>query len=70
MKRHPFDPVSFVFGAGLLALAAAVLAGEEARLLGTWLFPTIAIGIGVMLLAAGWQSQRTRGGASGDDATA
>lgn len=70
MKRHPFDPISFVSGAALLALGAIVLAGDDPGLLGTWLVPVMVIGVGVLLLAAGWQSQRRRDDGSGDEATA
>ena len=71
MKRHPFDPVSFVFGALLLALGLAVLAGDTTRLLGAWLAPAVIIGIGALLLFLGWQSSRPdRVDASDDEADA
>ena len=71
MKRHPFDPVSFVFGALLLALGLAVLAGDTTRLLGAWLAPALIIGLGALLLSLGWQSSRPdRVDASDDEADA
>ena len=65
MKRHPFDPISFIFGALLLALGLVVLAGDTTRLLGAWMAPAVIIGLGMLLLFIGWQSSRT----NGDDAS-
>jgi hypothetical protein len=66
MKRHPFDPISFVSGALFLALGLLVFAGEAARVLsGTWLAPAAIIALGLLLLVAGWRSSR-----SSDDAPA
>lgn len=67
MKPHPFDPVSFIFGALLLGLGLLILAGEEARLLSAWLAPAVIIGLGLLLLIAGWQYSRTSGGTASDD---
>ncbi len=66
MKRHPFDPISFIFGA-LLALGLVVLAGDTTRLLGAWLAPAVIIGLGMLLLFIGWQSSRTNGGDASDN---
>lgn len=62
MNRHPFDPISFMFGALLLVTGSLVLAGDTARLLGTWLAPAVIIGLGLLLLIVAWQSSRTGDG--------
>jgi len=67
MKRHPFDPISFIFGALLLALGLVVLAGDTTRLLGAWMAPAVIIGLGMLLLFIGWQSSRTSGGDASDN---
>ena len=59
MKRHPFDAVSFIFGAVLLAIGVLVAAGDTPRLLGAWLVPAFVIGLGLLLLLVAWQSSRT-----------
>ena len=60
MKAHPFDALSFVFGVLLLGVGVLVAIGESASELSTWLPPTAIIGLGALLLFAGWQSSRTR----------
>lgn len=68
MKPHPFDPISFIFGALLLALGVLIVAGEASRLVSAWLAPTLIIGLGVLLLIAAWHSSRTSdGGAAGEE---
>jgi hypothetical protein len=67
MKRHPFDPISFIFGALLLALGLAVLAGDTTRLLGAWMAPAVIIGLGALLLFLGWQSSRPTAADASDD---
>ena len=68
MKRHPFDPISFIFGAGLLTLGVVVVAGEASQLLTAWLLPAVMIGLGLLLLMVGWRSSRTSGDPRGDEA--
>jgi putative effector of murein hydrolase LrgA (UPF0299 family) len=58
MKRHPFDAVSFTFGAILVAIGAFVAAGDTPRLLGAWVVPAFVIGLGLLLLLVAWQSSR------------
>jgi cytochrome c biogenesis protein CcdA len=58
VKRHPFDAVSFIFGAVLLAIGVLVAAGDTPRLLGAWLVPAFVIGLGISLLLVAWQSSR------------
>jgi cytochrome c biogenesis protein CcdA len=59
VKRHPFDAISFIFGAVLLAIGVLVAAGDTPRLLGAWLVPAFVIGLGLLLLLVAWQSSRT-----------
>jgi len=61
MKRHPFDALSFVFGALFLLLGLLVIAGDATRLLSAWLAPAAIIGLGMLLLFVGWQSTRASG---------
>jgi hypothetical protein len=69
VKRHPFDAVSFIFGAVLVVIGVFVAAGDTPRLLGAWLVPALVIGLGLMLLLVGWQSSRTAdSGSSADEA--
>lgn len=69
MKRHPFDALSFVSGAIVLAIGALILAGDGAETLSTWLAPASIIGLGAALLFIGWQSSRgTDPDVSADDA--
>ena len=68
MKAHPFDAVSFISGAFLLAIGLLVVGGDIAQRLGTWLAPAIIIGLGLLLLVAGWSSSRaSRRGVSGEE---
>jgi hypothetical protein len=59
MKAHPFDALSFIFGVLLLGIGLLVAAGESASQVSAWLPPTVIIGLGALLLFAGWQSSRT-----------
>ena len=59
MKRHPFDALSFVSGAIVLAIGVLILAGESADALSAWLAPAGIIGLGALLLFIGWQSTRS-----------
>ena len=69
MNRHPFDALSFTFGAVLLAIGVLVAAGDTPRLLEAWLVPAFVIGLGLLLLLVGWQSSRTPdAGGSADEA--
>lgn len=69
MKRHPFDTLSFIFGALFLLVGLLVLAGDATQMLSAWLAPAVIIGLGMLLLFVGWQSTRTSDGdAPGDEA--
>jgi hypothetical protein len=62
MRRHPFDPVSFVFGVAFTALAVTGLAGVRLRLPEdlTLAGPValVVLGLLVLLLAARPREQR------------
>jgi hypothetical protein len=50
VRRHPFDPVSLVFGLAFAAAAVIVLAGGELVDDGQFLLPATLLGLGVALL--------------------
>jgi hypothetical protein len=50
VRRHPFDPVSLVFGLAFAAAAIIVLAGGELVDDGQILLPATLLGLGVALL--------------------
>ena len=56
MKTHRFDPISFVFGLGFVALAAVFALPDEPweiffdRLTFGWVWPVLVIGAGLALL--------------------
>lgn len=58
MKRHPFDAISFTFGAALLAIGVLVSVGQVPWLFGEWLVPALIMGGGVLLLLAGRRVSR------------
>jgi hypothetical protein len=58
MKLHRFDAVSFVFGALFVSIGLLVMLGETSTLLSGWLVPAVVIGLGIVILAAAWQSSR------------
>ncbi len=68
MERHPFDPISFFFGAVFVVVAAWVGLADsplwqfEAR----WLWPGALIGLGVLLFGS-VIARLGEGGATRDD---
>jgi hypothetical protein len=55
MKRHPIDPLSFVFGAFFLVVGVIfLLGGDASRLHVAWFWPTVlgVTGVGLMALTA------------------
>lgn len=53
MKRHKFDPLSFVFGIILLLIAAAAIGNESLRWdLNAWVVPAAVLVLGIGLLAS------------------
>ena len=61
MTRHDTDLVSLAFGLLFAAIGLGILADARFAVSWAWLAPAIAIGFGVILIAAGW---RRRGPAS------
>ncbi|MFO7701174.1 MAG: hypothetical protein R6W79_11290, partial [Acidimicrobiia bacterium] len=54
MKRHAFDPISFVFGILLVAMAAGAVWNDQVDWnIGVWIFPTAVLVLGIGLLASG-----------------
>lgn len=54
MTRHPLDFVSLAFGVLFGIVGLVMLAGEQLALSWEWLAPATAIGLGAILIAAGW----------------
>ncbi|MDJ0923141.1 MAG: hypothetical protein QNJ77_01160 [Acidimicrobiia bacterium] len=54
MKRHPFDPVSFIFGVLFLAVGIPMMFSERGFVLfeGRWVAPAVLIVAGAVVLAA------------------
>jgi hypothetical protein len=55
MPRHATDLVSLAFGLLFAAIGAVLLADERLGFSWEWLAPGIAIGLGAILIAAGWR---------------
>lgn len=53
MDRHPFDPVSFVFGVLFCAAGLIVLSGGSITDEGAVLLPAALIGLGVAVMLRG-----------------
>ena len=66
MKRHPFDPVSFVFGVLFLGVGLPLMMSDTdfSFVDGTWLFPAFLIFAGVVILVTARGSKTPR-----DDST-
>lgn len=60
MKRHPFDPVSFIFGLLFLGFAAPLLfSNADFNFLDrTWVFPTFLVVAGLIVLISAKNSSR------------
>lgn len=53
MKRHAFDPISFVFGALLMAMAAGAVWNDQIDWnIGVWILPAAVLVLGIGLLAS------------------
>ena len=52
MKRHAFDPLSFVFGLLFVGVSLPLLYSDSyfSLLKGTWIFPALLIFAGVVVL--------------------
>jgi hypothetical protein len=65
MRRHGFDPLSFVFGAIFLLMAAGAVWNDQIEWdLGLWLLPAAVLVLGIGLLASALR------GTTHDEATA
>lgn len=55
MRRHAFDPASFILGLVLTGVAVAYLVAEaqDRTVDGAWVLPLALIGLGVAAVAAG-----------------
>lgn len=54
MKRHRFDPLSFVFGVVFVLMALAATFRDQIDWdLGVWMFPAAVLVLGIGLLASG-----------------
>ncbi|HSJ70563.1 MAG TPA: hypothetical protein VLA29_02830 [Acidimicrobiia bacterium] len=53
MKRHAFDPISFVFGIILMAMAAGAVWNDQIDWnIGVWILPTAVLVLGIGLLTS------------------
>ena len=53
MKRHRFDPLSFVFGAIFLLISGAAVWNQSFRWdINVWVFPAAVLFLGIALLAS------------------
>jgi hypothetical protein len=57
MERHDLDPISLVFGITFIALGLVFFAGPVSLKIWQWVFPLLAIGLGLGLL---YSARRTR----------
>ena len=52
MDRHPFDPISFVFGAIFVAAGLVLLTGDADSLTLPWVGPLVAVGLAALVIFA------------------
>jgi uncharacterized membrane protein len=57
MTRHPADLLSLVAGLLVLGLGLVLLSGGIGDLPMEWVGPTVAIGLGLLILIAAWQER-------------
>ena len=62
MKRHAFDPLSFVFGLLFVAVGIPLLFSDSGlkALEGRWIFPAFLIVAGAIVLASTRRRERAR----------
>lgn len=61
MKRHAFDPLSFVFGVIFVAMAAAAAVNDQVDWnLGPWVLPAAILMLGIGLLASALRLSMTK----------
>lgn len=61
MRRHPFDALSFPFGAISLLAGVMLLTGGQRGISLVWVGPVAAIAIGVVIALAARSSERGDG---------
>ena len=61
MTRHPVDFVSLTFGVLFAVIGLVLLAGDQLALTWEWLAPATVIGLGAILIAAGWSRRAPDG---------
>ncbi|HEX9854724.1 MAG TPA: hypothetical protein VGC47_05370 [Acidimicrobiia bacterium] len=69
MQRHEFDPFSFVFGMGFLAVGLRLVIADGSIFEQEWLWPAfLLLSGGVLLVAAARRTTRTQDeeGTAGD----
>ena len=59
MKRHRFDPISFIFGLIFLTIASVFALGEQSIDLDAWVLPGALMFLGVGLLVVTIRSLAT-----------
>lgn len=59
MSRHPFDTVSFAFGAIFLLAGVMLLGGTPNTDALAWVGPAAAIGLGIVILLANLPLRRS-----------
>jgi divalent metal cation (Fe/Co/Zn/Cd) transporter len=57
MTRHPADLLSLIAGLLVLGLGLVLLSGGIGDLPMEWVGPTVAIGLGLLILFAAWQER-------------
>jgi hypothetical protein len=68
MKRHRFDPLSFVFGAVFLLVAGVAVWNESFRWdINAWVLPFAALFLGIALLASTLRSNSQGSGVQNDE---
>jgi hypothetical protein len=60
MTRHDTDLFSLAFGLLFAAVGLGILADARFAISWEWLAPSIAIGFGAILIAAGWRRRAPR----------
>ncbi len=72
MRKHGFDPASFILGLVLTGVALAYLVAEaqDRTVDGAWVLPLTLIGLGIAAVAAGLNRALRSGPASVTDADA
>ncbi|HEX7173454.1 MAG TPA: hypothetical protein VF365_12710 [Candidatus Limnocylindria bacterium] len=62
MTRHPADFVSLAFGLLFGVIGLVMLSGDQLAISWAWLGPATVIGLGAILIAAGWSRRTTPDG--------